>query len=428
MDSFQFPGNFLWGSATSSHQVEGDNIHNDWWDWESRGLVKEPSGKACDHWNLFREDFKIAKSLNHNAHRFSVEWSRIEPKEGVFDEAALLHYKTVIETLRSQRIEPIVTLHHFTLPLWLAQQGGWFSSKTPELFARYAKKVVESIGENVTYWMTINEPEVYVFKSYWMGEWPPGEKSYDKTYSVISHLLKAHVLTYVAIYESCRRLGRSEPKVGIAKHMSIFMPCNPSSWKDRMVTWIRDAAFNHLFIKALIRGKIFYPGLFHIRLPHMNTLDFIGLNYYTRDYISHKQGFKVPNIFGDSCQIHHHPDRQTFNSLNWETYPEGIYTLVKDLWRYRLPILVSENGICTNDDIQRREFIRGHLLALSKALHEGVNVIGYLYWSLLDNFEWAEGFGPRFGLVEVDYATQKRTIRPSAQFFSEICKSGKVPL
>ncbi len=423
---FRFPQNFLWGSATSSHQVEGNNIHNDWWDWEQKGLIREPSGKACDHWNLFREDFKLARSLHHNAHRFSIEWSRVEPEENFFDEQALTHYKTVIDTLRAENLEPIITLHHFTLPLWLAKQGGWFSPKAPSFFARYAKKVVETIGDRVTYWMTINEPEIYVFKSFWMGEWPPGEKSYDKTYLVISHLLKGHVLAYAAIHQISATLGRARPMVGIAKHMSIFMPCNPKSWKDRMATFFRDMAFNHLFIKALIQGRVFYPGLFKIRLPHMNTLDFIGINYYTRDYISHKQGFAVPNIFGDSCGESHHPDRKKFNSLKWEVYPEGIYRLVKDLWKYRLPILVSENGICTDHDSERIEFIREHLKALSTAMIEGVNVIGYLYWSLLDNFEWAEGFKPRFGLIEVDYASQKRTIRPSARDYAEIIQSGKL--
>ena len=421
-----FPEKLMWGAATSSHQVEGNNVHNDWWDWEVRGLLREPSGKACDHWNLFREDFKIAKSLHHNTHRFSIEWSRIEPQEGVFDEEALAHYNTVIQTLRTEGLEPVVTLHHFTLPIWVAKKGGWASAEIPALFARYVKKAVESLGDRVTYWMTINEPEVYVFKSYWLGDWPPGEKSYDKSYSVISHLLKGHVLAYAAIYASYKNLGRKPPMVGMAKHMSIFTPCNPKSWKDRMATWLRDMAFNHLFIKALIRGRIFYPGLFRIKLPHMNTLDFIGLNYYSRDFISHKQGFHIPNIFGDACHEYHHTDRTHFNSLEWEIYPDGLYWLLKDLWKYRLPILVSENGICTDDDAQRIRFIQNHITAVAKALREGINVIGYLYWSLLDNFEWAEGFGPRFGLVDVDYKTQKRTIRPSARVYGEICKSGRL--
>lgn len=423
----QFPPNFIWGAATSSHQVEGNNIHNDWWDWEQRGLIREPSGRACDHWNLFREDFKLAKSLGHNAHRFSIEWSRIEPEEGRFNEEALAHYRTVIETLRRECLEPIVTLHHFTLPLWLAKKGGWLSKESPGFFVRYAKKVVESIGENVTYWVTINEPEVYVFKSYWMGEWPPGQKSYDHTYFVITHLLKAHVLAYAAIHELSRVLGRKAPMIGIAKHMSIFTPCNVKSWKDRMATWLRDLAFNHLFIRALIQGRIFYPGLFKIKLPHMNALDFIGLNYYTRGFISYKKGLVVPDIFGDACETgHHHASHVRYNTMKWEIYPEGLYLLVKDLSKYRLPILITENGICAEDDSERARFIREHLAALLKAMNEGAPVIGYLYWSLLDNFEWAEGFGPRFGLIEVDYNTQKRTIRNSARGYSQICKSGKL--
>src|SRR3989338_4203989 len=164
--TFQFPDHFLWGSATSSHQVEGDNVYNDWWDWEQKGRVLERSGKACDHWNRFREDFKLAQSLGHNAHRFSIEWSRIEPKEGEFNQEALRHYQEVIDAVRLNGLEPIVTLHHFTLPLWLAKEGGWLSKRAPEFFARYSGKVFESLRGHVRYWMTINEPEIYIFKSY----------------------------------------------------------------------------------------------------------------------------------------------------------------------------------------------------------------------------------------------------------------------
>ena len=421
-----FPKNFLWGAATSSHQVEGDNFYNDWWDWEQKGLLKEYSGKACDHWNRYEEDFSIAQSLHHNAHRFSIEWSRIEPKEGEFNEEALAHYAKVIKSLKAHHLEPIVTLHHFTLPLWFAKQGGWYSKDAPEKFARYVKKAVESIGEGVTYWMTINEPEVYVFKSYWLGDWPPGEKSYDKSYKVFTHLLKGHVLAYSAIHEVTKLLNRKPVMVGLAKHVSACTPCDADSWKDRVTSWVRNLSFNHLFIKALIHGRIFYPGLFHIKLPRMKTLDFLGLNYYTRDFVRSFKKLSSPEIFGDICGVDHHPIKGKCNSLQWEIYPEGIYKLVKDFSMYKLPILISENGICTDDDRERVEFIRDHLSALSRAIKEGVSVIGYLYWSLMDNFEWAEGFAPHFGIVEVDYKTQKRTIRPSGHYYAKICETGQL--
>ncbi|MBI4372267.1 MAG: glycoside hydrolase family 1 protein, partial [Candidatus Omnitrophica bacterium] len=172
-NNFTFPKYFLWGAATSSHQVEGNNMNNDWSEWEQNGKVKERSGKACDHWNRFREDFELAKSLHHNAHRFSLEWSRIEPEEGTFSDEALSHYRDVIQALKSNGLEPIITLHHFTLPLWLAQKGGWLAKETPEIFARYVQNAVETIGDGVQYWLTLNEPVAYVFKSYLAGEWPP---------------------------------------------------------------------------------------------------------------------------------------------------------------------------------------------------------------------------------------------------------------
>lgn len=422
---FNFPKYFLWGAATSSHQVEGNNMNNDWWAWEQNGKVKERAGKACDHWNRFREDFELAKSLHHNAHRFSLEWSRIEPEEGKFSKEALSHYREVIQSLKSNSLEPIITLHHFTLPLWLARKGGWLNKETPEIFARYAQKTVETIGESVQYWMTLNEPVAYAFKSYLAGEWPPGEKSYEKTLQVIGHLLKAHVLAYDAIHEVSRKLKRWPVQVGLAKHVLVFTPCSNRSWKDKLSVWLRNLMFNHLFIKALIRGRIFYPGLFKIKLPRAKTLDFIGLNYYTRDFV-HNEGFRVPAVFGDICTLKHHRDVGKRNFLSWEIFPEGLYQLAKEFAQYGLPLLVSENGICIDLDEERSAFIQSHLTQLAKAIKEGVKVLGYLYWSLLDNYEWAEGFSPRFGLVEVDYATQTRKVRKSAVKFAEICEQGKI--
>lgn len=420
---FEFPKDFLLGAATSSHQVEGNNMNSDWWDWEQNGKVRERSGKACDHWNRFQVDFALAKELHHNTHRFSLEWSRIEPEEGKFSEEALSHYREVIQMLKSNGLEPIVTFHHFTLPLWLAKQGGWFSNKTPDLFARYVRKAVEALGEGVRYWITLNEPVAYAFKSYFVGEWPPAEKSYEKTLQVLAHLLKGHVLAYDAVKEVNQRLKRSPAQAGIAKHVLIFTPCSGRSWKDRLSVWVRNLMFNHLFVKALIRGRIFYPGLFKIRLPKARTLDFIGLNYYTRDFV-HNEGFRIPAIFGDICTLKHHREVGKRNFLSWEIYPQGLYRLIKEFSQYKLPLLITENGVCTDNDEERFEFIESHLGELAKAIKEGAPVFGYLYWSLFDNYEWAEGFSPRFGLIEVDYETQERKIRPSAKRFAQICERG----
>ncbi|MBI4394862.1 MAG: glycoside hydrolase family 1 protein [Candidatus Omnitrophica bacterium] len=427
MSQFAFPETFLWGAATSAHQVEGNNIRNDWWKWEEEGRFSDRSGKACDHWNRFREDFKLAKSLRHNAHRFSIEWSRIEPEEGYFDPEALEHYREVIRSLKSNGLEPVVTLFHFTLPLWLAREGGWLSARAPELFKRFTAKVVEVLGGEVSYWVTLNEPVVYVFKSYLAGDWPPGERSYEKAYLVFVHLLKAHVLAYDAIKDSIAILNPEKARVGIAQHVSFFSPCYTDSWKDKLSVWLRNLIFNHLFVKALIRGRIFYPGIFRIRLRRSKTLDFIGLNYYTRSFV-HNRGLRIPGIYGDICPVGHHPDVIRRNSLAWEIYPLGFFQLVKDFSRYKLPILIAENGICTRQDSERSQFIVDHLRELGRAIEWGAPVIGYFYWSLLDNYEWADGFEPRFGLIEVNYKTQERTIRPSALLYAEICKTGVLPV
>ncbi|MBI4372832.1 MAG: glycoside hydrolase family 1 protein [Candidatus Omnitrophica bacterium] len=425
-DEFVFPKKFLWGAATSSHQVEGDNIHNDWWEWEEKGRSLERSGEACDHWNRFREDFKLAKSLHHNAHRFSIEWSRIEPEEGKFDPSAILHYQEVVQALKSNGLEPVVTLFHFTLPLWLAKQGGWLSPRTPELFKRFSAKMAEALGDQVSWWITLNEPVVYVFKSYLAGDWPPGERSYEKAYLVFVHLLKAHVLAYDTIKGSVHTLNREETRVGIAQHISYFSPCYVDSWKHKISVWLRNLVFNHLFVKVLIQGRIFYPGIFRIRLHRSKTLDFIGLNYYTRTFI-HNKGFRIPEIYGEVCPVGHHPDVVRRNSLKWEVYPLGLFQLVKDFSKYKLPLLIAENGICTGQDAERSQFIVDHLRQLGRAIKWGAPVIGYFYWSLLDNYEWADGFEPRFGLIEVDYKTQERAIRPSALLYGEICQSGALP-
>ncbi|MBF0490049.1 MAG: glycoside hydrolase family 1 protein [Candidatus Omnitrophica bacterium] len=424
---FTFPKNFLWGAATSAYQVEGNNANNDWWEWEQTHSSGARSGMAADHWNRFEEDFTLAKELGHNAHRFSIEWSRIEPQEGQWDIVALEHYASVIRSLRSKGMEPIVTLHHFTIPLWLAHQGGWTSQKAPALFARYVEKVAEYLGSDVFFWMTLNEPGVYAYKGYLVGEWPPGEKSPEQGIKVIDNLLLGHVLAYKKIKAMYVRKGWKEPMVGISQSVLIFRACSDYSLRDRVAARFRHWMFNHLFVQALIRGHAYCVGVFNIHLPQTKTLDFIGLNYYTRDFVQHS-GFGFPGILGQACTATVTQDQHTGkdNSLSWEIYPKGLDTFLKDFSRYKLPLLVSENGIATNDDAQRTDFIREHLKAIAHAMEEGAPVIGYLYWSLLDNYEWSQGFVPRFGLIEVNYTTQKRTIRESARRYEEIIRSGKL--
>lgn len=422
---FAFPKDFLWGAATSAHQVEGNNTNNDWWEWEQRYPSANRSGLASDQWNRFEQDFKLAQTLGHNTHRFSIEWSRIEPREGEFDPAAIDHYRKVIRSLKSKGMEPIVTLNHFTLPLWVAREGGWLSDKTPELFARYVRKITGDLGGDVHYWITLNEPVAYTFHSYMNGKWPPGEKSLKKALRVLRHFLQGHVLAYGSIKETYAQKGWPVPLIGIAHQVLIFAPCADGSWKDRLSAKLRNGLVNHLFIQALVHGKANSLGIFRIKLDKAGTLDFIGLNYYTREFVR-THGLKLAEMLGEECGEEHPRNVGKRNFLAWETYPEGLYTLLKDFSGYKLPIMVSENGMCTNNDAERSDYIAEHLKAVARAMRDGVPVIGYLYWSLIDNYEWGEGFGPRFGLIKINYATQKRTVRKSAKEYSKIIRSGKL--
>lgn len=415
----EFPKGFLWGAATSSHQVEGNNTNNDWWKAETGNKLKYPSGTACDHYNLYKQDFKLAKELKHNAHRFSLEWSRIEPVEGIFDSRSIGHYRYVINALISLDIKPIVTINHYTLPVWFSEKGGWENKYSPSIFANFVKKVSEDLGKNVEYWITLNEPVANIYKAYIEGEWPPGKKSFKIAVKVFKNMLRAHSLAYKVIHQTYMKNSWHEPKVSIAKHFLELAPCRKNSFFDNLSANARYYFFNRLFIKSLITGWCVVPGFSFMRLPAKRTLDFIGLNYYTRDFV-HYAGLSTTGIFGNICTLKHHADSGKRNFLKWEIYPEGIHSALMDYSRFKLPILITENGICTNDDGERESFIKEHLREVVVAIHGGVNIIGYIYWSLIDNFEWVEGFGPRFGLVEVDYKTQKRTIRPSARSFSGI--------
>ena len=424
--SFQFPEHFLWGAATSSHQVEGGNHLNDWWDWESRGLIKIPSGGACEHYTRFESDFDIAKSFGHNAHRFSIEWSRLEPARREWNHKEFDHYHRVIDALLNRGIEPFVTLHHFTLPQWIAREGGFESPRIVHYFGDYTRKVVDAFGTKVKFWCTINEPMILLFKSYVMGEWPPGAKSARSALKALKYMLLAHIRAYKIIHEYSKvHTGMRKPQVGIAHHMALFSPCRPASWKDRFSVWLKHYFSNHLFIKALQSGFLFFPGIYFENLPMNNTMDYIGVNYYSRHFV-HFANFDFPGILGDECTLRHHYDAGPRNDMSWEIYPKGLFELLMGLKRYHLPIYILENGICTSHDSVRTEFIRRHVIEVAHAIQKKVPVKGYFYWSLMDNFEWDHGFDPRFGILGINYETKEREIRGSAKFYSEICKTNSV--
>jgi len=403
---FQFPEDFYWGAATSAHQVEGDNTNSDWWEWEKRA-AKASSGAACRHYDLFRQDFDLARSLNHNCHRLSVEWSRVMPQEGRPSADQLRHYQEVISALRERGLEPVVTLHHFTNPLWFSRKGGWLNRDSEKHFLDFVENTVGALCDKVRFWVTINEPMVYVYHAYILGVWPPQEKSFLKARCATGNLASSHIKAYQLIHGIYKKKNLAPPAVSIAKNLQAFEACIPTL-KNKFAVYLRERGFNSAFLERLVRHK---------------AIDFIGVNYYTRSLVE-AASWQSRSLLLDTCRKGH--SRLPQNTLGWDIYPEGLYRVLLRLKRFQLPVFILENGICTGDDARRWDFIREHLLALGRAMQDGLQVRGYLYWSLLDNFEWDKGFDPRFGLIEVDYRTQERRVRESARRFAEVCKTGKL--
>lgn len=403
----QFPKDFFWGAATSAYQVEGNNIHSDWWSWEKRANLKDVSGSACRHYDLFREDFDLAKSLHHNCHRLSIEWARVEPQEGKFSLEELAHYKEVILALVERGLEPVVTLHHFTNPEWFAQKGAWRNAHADKYFLRYAEKVVELLSDNVRFWITINEPNVYTYFSYLLGVWPPQHKSLIESSRVINSLADIHISSYHLIRKIYKKKNLAPPKISIAQNMQAFVPCIPSL-RNKLAAYLRHKSYNLEFIDKVYR---------------YGALDFIGLNYYSPTWVE-LAGWGIRNFFSDTCKQNHKNLKK--NSMGWDIYPQGLYDLLISLKKYKLPVFILENGICTQDDTLRWDYIQEHLKSVNRAISCGVEVWGYIYWSLLDNFEWDKGFAPRFGLIEVDYNTYSRSVRESAKKFARVCLTSEL--
>jgi beta-glucosidase len=413
---YRFPQGFLWGASASSHQVEGENRWNDWWEHEQSGRLPHKSGDACRHYERFEQDFDLARSWGHNAHRFSVEWSRIEPSEGNWNMEALNHYREVIRALKYRGLEPVVTLHHFTNPAWFSRRGGWLRGDSALLFVRYAEQVVRNLGTEVKYWLTINEPTDYIMQGYVNGEWPPFFKSaWIKAAIVFRNLARAHVGAYRVLHRN-----RSDALVGFCHNASPIMPCNSARRSDRAAARLRDVIWNRAFLHLIgARSRN--------TKQKVKNLDFIGLNYYKRTIV-HSSGFGLGAVLGRTCQLSHHSDQGPISTMGWEVYPRGLKLVLQYFSQFGLPLLVTENGIATDDESLRGEFVAKHLQSLAEALNSGVNVFGYLYWSLIDNFEWALGTKPRFGLAAVDYSTQQRLPRPCVEEFSRICHANELVL
>lgn len=333
------------------------------------------SGRAADHYHRYEEDFDCARRLGHNAHRFSIEWSRVEPQEGKFDEKEIGHYQNVVRALRARGLEPFVTLSHWTVPRWFRDKDGWLNKESPRYFERYVQKIVSALPD-VRYWLTLNEPDVYSMNAYMRGLWPPQRKGLLSYWRASHRLIEAHLRAYKAI-----KNNNSGAQVGIAKDNVHFEAVGWNPWNLALKSFA-DYFWNHYFLNRIAHAQ-----------------DFIGLNFYFHNRIN--WWFRKN-------------ENKSVSDMGWELYPESFYCVLMDLKRYGKPVYITENGLADADDSRRAEFIRAHIATMKRAMDDGADVRGYFHWSLIDNFEWDKGFWPRFGLIEVDYRTLARRVRPSA--------------
>ncbi len=425
------PAGFLLGTATASHQIEG-GLDNDWTDWE-RGTHadgsphihnREVSGSACDSWNRFDDDVALMRTLGANAYRFSVEWSRLEPTEGAWNEEAAEKYLAWARALRAAGIEPMVTIHHFTLPRWVATQGGWMNDRTVDLAASFAGRVAKKLGSAVDLFCTINEPNVLATLSYVKGVFTPGMRDQRIAIGVLARMLRAHAKMAAAIREHDTVDADGDglaAAVGIAHHVRIFQPATNSPL-DKLVAGLTDQFFNQAIAVAPLTGKIELgiPGVleFDEEVPGLRgSSDFMGINYYGRDHVR-------ADLRDPSLSKQYVPEGRPTSDLGWDIYPEGLYQVLKRYGALGLPIYITENGIADRSGQKRPDFLRAHFEAIIRAAREGVDVRGYFHWSLMDNFEWAEGYDARFGLFRVDFDSpdKRRSATPAVETFQQIAK------
>ncbi len=417
--TFHFPRGFLWGAATSSHQVEGYNTNNNWWAWEQepgRIILGHKSGAACDWWGgRWREDFDRAVEGRQNAHRFSIEWSRVQPLPDIWDGSSLERYREMARGLHQRGMTPFVTLHHFSDPLWLAEKGGWENEAVVDYFVPYVRKVVEALQEYVNLWVTINEPNVLAFEAYLMGNFPPGKKDLPTTFRVLTNLVRAHAAAYHVIHEV-----QPTARVGIAHHYRGFLPTRSWSPLDRYASGLPNRLLNEFFPRALTDGVLRFPFSKQRIQPASKTQDFLGLNYYTQANMS--IGLLSKKQFFGS-----YPSDADLSEGGFiANVPQGMFRMLQWARGFNLPIIVAENGVEDSKDTLRPRYLIQHLHQVWRAVNFSFPIKGYFHWSLVDNFEWERGWTQRFGLWELDVDTQARRKRPSVDLYADICRQNGV--
>jgi beta-glucosidase len=393
-----FPPGFLWGSATAAHQVEGGNTANDWWDFEHgpATAARESSGDGIDHYHRYAEDFALLRSLGHNCHRLSLEWSRIEPAPGEFSQSALAHYRRVLTALAETGMTAFATLHHFTLPRWFAARGGWLGPDAVAVFERFCRHVATELGDLMPFVCTVNEPQMVALHGYLEGYHPPGITSAVLWRRAGRVLLQAHHAAVRAVHESS-----ATSRAGLVVQIPLLAPA-------------RDDADCRAFHQAMQQEIV---DLYLDGLDGPDRGDWLGVQYYRKQWVDPAS----PWLFAEP------PPDFALTQMGWAVHPDGLRQVLHRATETGLPLYVTENGIATEDDRERLDYLESHLRALALARAEGVDVRGYLHWSAFDNYEWSEGYGPKFGLVAVDRDKDfLRVPKDSAHAFARVATTGRI--
>lgn len=417
-----FPPDFTFGVATAAYQVEGD-IENDWSEWERAGRLHDKDmrcGRGVDHWRRYREDYRLARAAGARAFRLSLEWARIEPVRGRFDGAVLEGYRQRLLAMRAAGLRPVVTLHHFTHPTWFHAQTPWHAPESVSAFRSFVRAVAPLLRGLDPLVIPFNEPMVLLLGGYLQGLMPPGIADPRALELAAGNLVRAHV---AAREELLAVLGPTQ--VGISQNMLTFAPDRPWNPLDHVIAHYGAQAYNHAFLEALVGGvlNLSMPGLVKTTqvIPGArDSVDFIGMNYYTR---AHLRFLPRPPFVA-----FHYRDRHArgLTHIGWEDFPEGLGTLLKELGRYNLPIWITENGIDDRTGDRRSHYLHAHWQQVLNARAAGADVRGYLHWSLMDNFEWLEGWGPRFGLYRVDFDTLERIPTPAVDYFRTVAEGRRL--
>ena len=419
-----FPKGFIWGSATAAHQVDGGNDNNNWSRWEQsvdeQGRPRvhngDAAGSAVEHWDRYAADIKrMREDLGLQSYRFSIEWSRIEPRQGEFDPDAIAHYHDMIDAIIANGMEPMITLHHFTNPLWFEDLGGFEPEENIEYFVTYSKRMFEEYGPKVKRWCTINECGPYAVMGYGLGVFPPGVKNLQRMAVVLYHLMRAHT----AVYDAIKAMpGGRDAEVGLVKNIFQFDPHKRWNLFHWALCRLADGAYNQSIIGYLQTGRfrVWVPGVAKLDRSHPEAAlksDFVGLNYYANLILSIFMKREPP--FEP-----HARKGQVLTDMPYAIYAEGFYRALMRLKPLGKPIIVTENGIADDRDDRRALWIERYVYAMSRAIADGVDVRGYHYWSLIDNFEWAEGWQMSFGLYANNRETQERTLREGSLAYRNI--------